>query len=53
MVYPIWAGAGTAGVALLGIMVLHEKMNAWKIIGVSMVVMGIVVLNITSTGHSS
>lgn len=53
VVYPIWAGGGTAGVALLGIMALHEKMNAWKIIGVSMVVMGIVVLNIASTGHSS
>jgi len=49
MVYPIWAGGGTAGVALLGIVALHEKINAWKTIGISMVVAGIVVLNIAST----
>jgi len=52
VIYPIWAGGGTAGVALLGVMVLHEKANAWKFIGVLMVVAGIVVLNIGSTMHS-
>ena len=50
-VYPIWAGGGTAGVALLGMFALHEKAGLWKIIGVVMVVTGIVVLNIASTGH--
>jgi len=49
VVYPIWAGGGTAGVALLGVMALHEKANTWKIIGVLMVVAGIVVLNIAAT----
>jgi len=49
-VYPIWAGGGTAGVALLGILVLKEQKNIWKLLGVTMVVAGIVTLNIASTG---
>jgi len=48
-VYPIWAGGGTAGVALLGILILKEQKNIWKLIGVTMVVAGIVILNIAST----
>jgi len=49
-VYPIWAGGGTAGVALLGILLLKEQKNTWKLIGVTMVVTGIILLNIASTG---
>lgn len=45
-VYPIWAGGGTAGVALLSVLALKEKANIWKGIGITMVVTGIVVLNI-------
>ena len=48
-VYPIWAGGGTAGVALLGVLALHEKAGVWKVMGVLLVVAGIVVLNIAST----
>jgi len=50
-VYPIWAGGGTAGVALLGVLALHEKTGAWKVMGVLLVVAGIIVLNIASTGQ--
>ena len=50
-VYPIWAGGGTAGVALLGALVLHEKVDRWKVLGVAMVVAGIVVLNVASVEH--
>ena len=45
-VYPVWAGGGTAGVALLGIIILKEQKNVLKIIGITMVVTGIVMLNI-------
>ena len=44
-VYPIWAGGGTAGVALVGILLLKERPNALKLIGVALVVTGIVILN--------
>jgi small multidrug resistance pump len=49
--YPIWAGGGTAGVALLGMLALHEKAVLWKTSGVVMVVAGIVLLNMGATGH--
>lgn len=52
-VYPVWAGGGTAGVALLGVLALHEKAGLWKGMGVAMVVAGIVVLNIASTGQGT
>ena len=45
IVYPIWAGGGTAGVALFGVLILKEKVNIFKGIGVAMVVAGIMVLN--------
>jgi len=50
-VYPVWAGGGTAGVALLGVLALHEKAGAWKVMGVLLVVIGIVVLNAAPTGQ--
>jgi len=50
-VYPIWAGGGTAGVAVLGVLALHEKAGISKTLGVVMVVAGIVLLNTGSTGH--
>jgi small multidrug resistance pump len=46
IVYPIWAGSGTAGVALLGILALKEKANYLKLVGLASVVIGIVVLNV-------
>jgi small multidrug resistance pump len=47
-VYPIWAGGGTAGVAIIGIWLLHEKAGAGKTLGIVMVVAGIVLLNMTA-----
>ena len=46
IVYPIWAGSGTAGVALLGIIALKEQTNLLKLVGIAFVIIGIVVLNI-------
>lgn len=51
--YPIWAGGGTAGAALLSVLALHEKAGLWKGAGVVMVVAGIIVLNVGSTGHGA
>jgi len=49
-VYPVWAGGGTAGVALLGVFMLKERANLWKGVGITLIVVGIVTLNITSGG---
>lgn len=47
-VYPIWAGGGTAGVALVGVLMLKEQASVLKGVGVVLVVAGIVALNISS-----
>lgn len=47
-VYPVWAGGGTAGVALVGVLILKEQASVLKGLGVSLVVVGIVTLNISS-----
>lgn len=48
IVYPIWAGGGTAGVALVGLLLLKERAGMWKLIGITFVVVGIVTLNVAS-----
>jgi len=45
-VYPVWAGGGTAGVALVGVVFLGERAHWLKGIGVVCVVAGIVLLNL-------
>lgn len=50
IVYPVWAGAGTTGVALIGVLVLHEPASFKKWAGVILVVAGIVLLNVASGG---
>ena len=46
--YPVWAGGGTAGVALIGVLVLGEELNAVKALGVVLVVVGVVIVNMVS-----
>ncbi|MDX5573033.1 multidrug efflux SMR transporter [Streptomyces sp. ID01-9D] len=44
--YAIWAGVGTAAVALIGILFLGESGNLVKIAGIVLIVAGVVVLNL-------
>ena len=46
--YPVWAGGGTAGVALIGILALGEELNLMKGIGLISVVVGVVIVNMVS-----
>jgi len=46
--YPIWAGGGTAGVALLGILALGENLTALKAAGIALVMVGVVLVNMVS-----
>lgn len=45
--YPVWAGSGTIGVALVGVVALRESFTIRKAVGVLLVAFGIIVLNIT------
>lgn len=53
IVYPIWAGAGAAGVALLGVLALRERANITMGVGIALVIAGIIVLNLASGGASA
>ncbi|MFJ4563300.1 DMT family transporter [Streptomyces caelestis] len=44
--YAIWAGAGTAAIATIGIAFLGEGMTAAKAAGIALIIVGVVVLNL-------
>ncbi|WP_406389283.1 DMT family transporter [Streptomyces sp. NBC_00887] len=44
--YAIWAGAGTAAVAAIGILWMGESAGAAKLAGIALVIAGVVVLNL-------
>ena len=44
--YAIWSGAGTATVALIGLVLFGEGMGLAKIAGIVLIVGGVVVLNL-------
>lgn len=46
--YPVWAGGGTSGVALIGILALGEELSIVKATGLVLVVLGVVIVNIVS-----
>mgnify|MGYP002625773649 CR=1 FL=1 len=50
--YPVWAGGGTAGVALIGVLALEEELNAVKALGVVLVVVGVVMVKMVSEKRS-
>ena len=44
--YAVWAGLGTAAVAVVGVLWLGESWDAVKIVALAMIVTGVVVLNL-------
>lgn len=45
LTYGIWGGVGTALTTLIGILVWNDPFNATIVVGISLVVVGIVLLN--------
>ncbi|GGS22988.1 QacE family quaternary ammonium compound efflux SMR transporter [Streptomyces humidus] len=44
--YAIWAGAGTAAIALIGLALFGESLTPTKVAGILLIVAGVVVLNL-------
>jgi small multidrug resistance pump len=44
--YAIWSGAGTAVIALIGMVFIGEAVTAAKVLGLLLVISGVVVLNL-------
>jgi multidrug transporter EmrE-like cation transporter len=45
--YAVWAAVSTAIVAILGIAIYQESISAFKITGVTLIAIGVVMLNLT------
>lgn len=46
--YAVWAGAGTAAVAIIGIVVWDEPLSAIKVASLGAVILGVVGLNLSA-----
>lgn len=46
--YAVWAAASTAIVALLGVAFYQESISQFKIAGITLIVIGVVLLNLTN-----
>lgn len=44
--YAIWSGLGTAGIAVVGVLFLQERLDVAKVVGIATIVVGVVVLNL-------
>ncbi|MFI6511071.1 DMT family transporter [Streptosporangium sp. NPDC050855] len=49
--YAVWAGAGTAAVAAIGVLFLGESINLAKAAGIALIIGGVVVLNLAGGTH--
>lgn len=48
--YAVWSGLGTAGIALVGVLLLDERWDPLKALALLMIIGGVVVLNLHA-GH--
>jgi small multidrug resistance pump len=48
--YAIWAGLGTAAIAVVGVVFLDEPVNLAKVAAIALIITGVVLLN-TQTSH--
>ena len=47
--YAVWSGLGTAGIAVVGVLFLDERLDLLKAAGLLMIIGGVVVLNLQGT----
>jgi small multidrug resistance pump len=45
--YAVWAGAGTAAVALIGMALLGEPATAIKLVAIGLIIVGVIALNLS------
>ncbi|ROT31864.1 multidrug efflux SMR transporter [Micromonospora sp. HM5-17] len=49
--YAIWSGLGTAAIVAIGAAFLHEPITLVKVVGISLIVAGVVTLNLGGATH--
>jgi small multidrug resistance pump len=45
VVYAVWSGVGTAAVVLIGFVLFREMLDAVKVAGIGLIIVGVVMLN--------
>ncbi len=51
--YAIWSGLGTFGIVVIGILFWNESLDAPRMIGIVLIIVGVVVLNVFSPASNS
>lgn len=49
--YAIWSGVGTALIAVIGVLMFKDPMNAMKVISIALIILGVVGLNFSGAKH--
>lgn len=49
--YAVWAGAGTAVIAAIGVLFLGETLTLAKVAGIALIIGGVLVLNLAGGTH--
>lgn len=50
--YAVWSGVGTAGVAVLAALLYGERISAWGVVGLGLVVAGVGVLSLSGASRA-
>lgn len=49
--YAVWAGAGTALIAAVGMVFFSEPISAVKLVAIGLIIVGVVLLNLSGGAH--
>lgn len=49
VVYAVWSGVGTAAIVVIGYVLFREVLDALKLAGIGLIIIGVVMLNGTSS----
>lgn len=47
--YAIWSGLGTIGIVIAGYFLFGEQLNTWGYVGISVIIAGVIILNVSGT----
>jgi len=48
--YAIWSGLGTIGAVTMGVIIWNEGVDFWRIVGIALIVVGVIILNLFAEG---
>ncbi|MDN4494472.1 DMT family transporter [Ureibacillus aquaedulcis] len=49
--YAIWSGVGLVATTIISVLIWKEKINVASVVGISLILIGVVILNLYGPGH--